>query len=824
LSCETVSMRVPGHGTPLSRRGCRFSLVGVVITVALLSSAVPVLGQIGVEVPAKTGTPVALTAAERAWLDTHPDILLVYADGYEPEVIVDPDGTYRGILVDVLSELNTRLGARLTLEVGSVAPELERVRRKEAAGVLAIHPDHARRRGLIGTRVYFWVYPAGFTQRGVDFDEAADLAGKRVAVVDGVYFAEQLIAKYGHGATVLKVRNALEGLGRVSQGEVDVFLGKSTHSFLVTKYQLLGLTQPFLFSDDPVPGAMAVRPDWPILATILDKGLASFDSGEIESTVAKWMGASLPESVLPSVRYQQGLRWSEILPWVGSGLAGAALVVGVVLVWNRALKREVRQRRTAEQRLAHAKEAAERANRTKSLFLANMSHELRTPLNAILGFSSMLDRDPAATSQQKQKLAVINRSGRHLLSMINDILDLSKVEAGRTELEERSFDLVALLEDIGAFVQSRAEEKGLSFSLHTGAVLHPYVRADAGKIRHVLNNLLGNAIKFTSNGGVTLTCETREGASDRRCEVVLEVADTGPGIDPALHARIFEPFVQERSGAGSHDGVGLGLSICRSLTGVMGGALELESELGRGSIFRVWLPAGVAAAEDARTHAETARRVIGLAPGQRRWRILVVDDNADDRAVLKALLEDASFLVLEAANGQEGVEAFTRHAPDLVWMDMRMAVMDGYEAVRQIRQLPRGDRTAVIAMTASAFREQAADILAAGCDDVVVKPASEPSIFEAMQRFLPLKYQYAQDPERARPGGLDELSRQIGALPDTVRHGLRAAAGTLRHKELDAALDAVRALDPDLAGRLAELGQELRFDRILELVAASERS
>ncbi|RPJ62525.1 MAG: response regulator, partial [Acidobacteria bacterium] len=373
------------------------------------------------------------------------------------------------------------------------------------------------------------------------------------------------------------------------------------------------------------------------------------------------------------------------------------------------------------------------------------------------------------------------------------------------------------------FVQPRAEEKGLSFSLQTGEVRHPYVRADAGKIRHVLNNLLGNAIKFTPEGGVTLRCETREAASDRRCEIVLEVEDTGPGIDPALHARVFEPFVQERSRAGSRDGVGLGLSICRDLTGVMGGTLDLESEPGRGSLFRVRLPAGAAAAEDVRTHAEAARRVIGLAPGQRPWRILVVDDNADDRAVLKALLEDASFLVLEAGDGREGVEAFARHAPDLVWMDMRMAVMDGYEAVRQIRRLPRGNRTPVIAMTASAFREQAADILAAGCDDVIVKPASEPSIFEAMQRFLPLEYRYAQDRERVTPGGFDPLLGQIGALPDTVREALRAAAGTLRQKELDTALRAVRARDPDLAGRLAELGQDLRFDRILELVAASER-
>ena len=341
FSCEADSIRVPGHRECPSRRqrSARFRAAG--FAALLLLSALHAAGQVRApEVPDSTATLVTLTPAERAWLDAHPDIVLGYAEGYEPEVIVDPDGSYRGILVDVLSELNRRLGARVRLEVGPVTPMLDRVQRREIDGALAIHPEHARRRGLSGTRVYFELYPAAFTLRGAAFDEPGDLDGKRVAIVDGVYFAEQLVQKYARRATVLRVRNALEGLRGVSQGEVDVFLGKSTNSFLVTRYQLLGLAERFVFRDDPVPGLMAVRPDWPILATILDKGLASLNKREVESTVAKWVGASLPESVLPSVRYDQGLRWNEVLPWAGSGLAAAALVLGVVLVWNRALKRE----------------------------------------------------------------------------------------------------------------------------------------------------------------------------------------------------------------------------------------------------------------------------------------------------------------------------------------------------------------------------------------------------------------------------------------------------------------------------------------------------
>jgi len=812
-------MRVARFGAGLFRGGLRFSLVVAAAFASLGPLAGPAACQpASASLSSGSGAKVSLTPGERAWLDAHPDIVLGYGEGYEPDVIVDLDGSYRGFLVDVLSQLNHRLGASLRLEVGPVAELFEKIRRKEIDGALAIHPENARRRGLISTREFFHVYPAAFTRSGLGIHAPADLAGRRVAIVEEVFFAERLTAKYGRGGSLLRVRNALEGLNRVTQGEVDVFLGKSTNTFLVTKYQLLGLTQPFVFEDERVAGVMAVRSDWPVLATVLDKGLASFGPGEIEATVAKWVQAPLPESLLPSVRYEQGLPWRQVVPWAGSGVAAAALVITVVLVWNRRLQREVRQRRIAEARLARAKETAERANRTKSLFLANMSHELRTPLNAILGFSSMLNRDPSATASQKQKLAVIRRSGQHLLAMIDDILDLSKIEAGRIDLDETSFDLVALLEDVAAGVHSRAAEKGLTFSLRTEAVGHRYLCADAGKVRHILGNLMGNAVKFTSVGEVTLRCTTRGLAAPSRCEVVLEVEDTGPGIDLSMRHSVFEPFVRERAGARSPDGVGLGLSICKSLTDVIGGVIELESEPGRGSLFRVRFPAAVAAPGEVRTDAEAARRVIGVARGERPWRILVVDDDPDHRAILKTLLDQAGFLVLEAANGEEGVEAFRKHAPDLVWLDMRMPVMDGYSAVRRMRELPRGNHTPVVAMTASAFREEAADILAAGCDDVVVKPANEQAIFEAMQRFLPLEYRYEGDGTAVARPSHEELSIALVALPAAVRQSLRAAAASLRQKELEAALEAVRALDPGLAASLGSLEAEVRFDRILELL------
>ena len=351
------------------------------------------------------------------------------------------------------------------------------------------------------------------------------------------------------------------------------------------------------------------------------------------------------------------------------------------------------KRNEYEMSLKHAKETAEEsklvaeaANRAKSSFLANMSHELRTPLNAILGFSGMLAREKNATSDQQQKLSIINRSGQHLLSMINDVLVLSKIEAGSMELQEHPFDLVALIKEISVMIQSRATEKGLSVAVEAETTSFPYVKADAGKLRQILINLLGNAVKFTDEGGVTIRSATEAiPEAPNRCHMVIEVEDTGPGIDPARQDKIFEPFVQGIDKP-VRKGTGLGLSICKKYAEFMGGTIELESEVGKGSLFRLRLPAKITETADVKTSVDDKPRVIGLAPGQKTWRILVADDNQANLLLMKSLLESVGFFVLEAKNGQEALEAFKKESPDFIWMDMRMPVMDGYEATMRIRK------------------------------------------------------------------------------------------------------------------------------------------
>jgi PAS domain S-box-containing protein len=482
--------------------------------------------------------------------------------------------------------------------------------------------------------------------------------------------------------------------------------------------------------------------------------------------------------------------------------------------------RDISEKKQAQKELQTAKEAAESANQAKSLFLANMSHELRTPLNAILGFSSMLGRDTAVTPAQKEKLAVINKSGEHLLSMINDILDISKIEAGRIELEENPFDLVALLQEIGAMIQSRAREKGLAFVLETEAIDSPYVNTDAGKLRQILINLLGNAVKFTREGGITLRAAT-EPLPDTplRCQIVLEVADTGPGIDPDRQKEIFDPFIQEQ-GVSAQPGTGLGLSICKNLCDLMDGSIEVESETDKGALFRVRLPAGIVEAADVKTPVETKPRVIGLAPGQKTPWILIADDHPENRLLLKTLLEEAGFSTLEAENGKEALEAFENEAPGFIWMDMRMPVMDGYEAARQIRRRPGGNKLPIVALTASAFRNQRPQILAAGCNDIVFKPFREHEIFEMMARFLGVEYVYAEPDEAVAPkDGVELTAAMLAELPPELLQELDKTTLVANREAILEVIERITEHAPETAQLLRALVQNFEIERIRELLA-----
>lgn len=456
--------------------------------------------------------------------------------------------------------------------------------------------------------------------------------------------------------------------------------------------------------------------------------------------------------------------------------------------------------------LAQARDAAEAANQAKSIFLANMSHELRTPLNAVLGFSELMARDLAASPDQREHLEVINRSGQHLLAMINDVLDLSKIEAGRIELKVETLDVHRLLEDLATMFRVRTQSKDLGFLLEPTPDLPRYLALDGGKLRQILINLLGNAVKFTHSGGVAL--RARAELEGEYGWLYFEVQDSGSGISPERLLHIFEPFIQLEES--EQPGSGLGLTISRRLVQLMGGDIQATSTLGQGSIFAFRVRAQVA---DAPPDAELAalEEVEQLEPDQTNIRVLVVDDKAENRELLSQLLASVGFEVREASNGETALEVFHAWRPDLVWMDMRMPLMDGYETTRRMRRLPGGKDVRILAVTASAFEEQRSRIFAAGCDDLIHKPYRSEQIFSAMARHLGVRFK-----TRAKVAVAAKTKAPLDwsqVSPEEVR-ALKEAAEQLDTNLIDTLIADIETKNAPLAQHLHELAADFRFDLI----------
>ncbi len=401
------------------------------------------------------------------------------------------------------------------------------------------------------------------------------------------------------------------------------------------------------------------------------------------------------------------------------------------------------QTQLQSQALQQAAIAADAANRAKSEFLANMSHELRTPLNAILGFTQLMSRDNDLHQEHQQNLGIINRAGEHLLSLINDILEMSKIEAGQSNLNISSFDLISLLNTLKEMLQFRATAKGLMLSFEYESNIPQYIQSDAGKLRQVLLNLLGNAIKFTINGSVTLRVFLRQANPEY---LTFEVTDTGPGISPEEIELVFEAFGQTETGR-TQQGTGLGLTISRKYVKMMGGDITVNSILGAGSTFTFYTQILPVIASDISTNPLT-NRIIGLAPQQPTYRIIVVDDAEDSRIFIVKLLTLIGFTVKEAVNGKEAISIWNEWQPNLILMDLRMPTMDGYAATREIklRDLQKHssplNRTIIIALTANVFSEQRNAILQAGCDDFINKPFREEFLLEKIKQHLKVKYIY----------------------------------------------------------------------------------
>jgi PAS domain S-box-containing protein len=481
------------------------------------------------------------------------------------------------------------------------------------------------------------------------------------------------------------------------------------------------------------------------------------------------------------------------------------------------IARDITKERQVAHALEEAKHQAEEANNAKSKFLANMSHEIRTPLNAILGFSQLLLREPGLTPVQRHQLTTINKSGEHLLGLINDILEISKIEAGRAIVNITTFDLYAMVQDLKTLFQVQMDEKHLSFDVIIEDRVPHFIISDESKLRQILINLIGNAVKFTKQGKIHCIVDAQH-IGDKNWRLIEQIEETGIGITADDIQKLFQVF-QQVPGKSSEGGTGLGLAISQRFAKMLNGQIQVSSEPGVGSCFTL----ETIVQEDKNIQPEkkySRLKISGIKNPVRTYRVLVVDDVKESRELLSSFLTQAGFELQEASNGKEALQVWESWSPHLIIMDIRMPIMSGMEAATHIRGAETDSHVPIIAATASAFEEERQTILETGINGYLRKPIQEHELFELVSECLGIEYSYYpdNDQELQKPASTSFPADEFKSLPADLREQM---ISTCSSADLDGLLDVmeqIRTNWPQAFCQIEELAQKLQYDDILSLL------
>lgn len=754
---------------------------------------------------------IDLTEEDQAYLRKHPSISVAFDIDWPPVESVDENGKMQGIAFGYLELLSKKIGIQFSPAKHRLWKNmLNAVRDGDIDMLSAVAITKQRKKWLGFTKPYLNFQLVIATSKDVRYVPSLNELGDSPVAVAGNYSSYDILTLNHPNLNLQTLPTVKDGLMAVTKGEVFAFLGSlATISHVISREGITGVKisgeTPYSYNI-----CMATRNDNTLLLSILQKALAAISQEEHNEIHSKWM----------RVTYEHRVNYMLLWQIIG----GTVLLMTIILYWNRRL-------RIMAEELEKAKDKAETANNAKSLFLSNMSHELRTPMNAIIGFSNLIGNDRTLSREHQEHLRIVKRSGEHLLNLINDILDMSKIEAGKITLNENDFNFHQFLKNIEAMLRLKAESKSLSMIFEISPNIPQYVRADETKLRQVLVNLIGNAVKFTQKGKITIRIQEKKYEKESLMQTIrFEIMDTGPGISPDETVALFEPFAQTDTGRQSQEGTGLGLPISRKIVQVMGSDITVNSEPGKGTVFAFDIRFHLISREVIKIRSKP-RRPVAIESGQPIYKLLIVDDTSDSRNLFIKILQPFGFELREAENGREAVDIWKEWLPHLIWMDIRMPIMNGFEAVKMIREMETFQRikekTVIIAQTASSFEEEREKIVRAGCDDFLRKPFKESEIFELMYKHLGIRFVYesieVESSEHFLRHKEEIIPENFVDLPDVLLKKLKNAAINGDVDRIEMIIEEIRVKHSELADWMTAMAYDFEYGKIIHMIEDIEK-